>query len=126
MAEVIPAHPRKPCKDCPYRLDAPLGKWHADEFHNVLAAERDVIGKVFACHKHLALPVEHRGMCAGWLLDQKNRRVPSIALRMQLARQPVAAQALDQVHSTVPMFETSEQMCAANLRAIEYMETRRR
>lgn len=76
---------KTPCDNCPYRLDAPRRHWHRSEFEAVLASERDVMGKIFNCHKQADLPPTERGFCAGWLLDQKRRGVPSIALRLELS-----------------------------------------
>ncbi len=75
----------KPCGSCPYRVDSPLGLWHRAEFEKVLAAERDLIGKVFLCHGDAKKPREDARPCAGWLIDQRERRMPSLALRMAVS-----------------------------------------
>lgn len=109
------AHMTTPCQNCPYRIDAPRRLWHRSEFEKVLEAERDEIGKVFNCHKQIGLEPVARGLCAGWLLDQKKRNVPSIALRMILLRDPSAVSALEAVHATgLRMFRTVRAMCRAN------------
>jgi len=106
-----------PCENCPYRKDAPLRLWDAAEFRGVLDAERSQFGKVYACHKQKALPPEERGFCAGWLLDQKRRGLPSIALRLKLSHDKTgeAAAALKAVNSGGhKMFRTVQAMCRAN------------
>ncbi len=81
----------------------------------VLAAEVDPIGTIFACHKHRALPESERGMCAGWLLDQRARNVPSIALRLALSKDLATATALERVTAaSVELFRTVKAMCRAN------------
>lgn len=108
------AHPIRPCANCPYRLDAPRRHWHRSEFEKVLEAEASQFGSTFACHKHVVLPAGRRGVCAGWLLDQRERGLPSIALRLLLISDPLLRRALDKVQAVVPMFKTVESMCRAN------------
>lgn len=108
------AHPIRPCADCPYRQDAPLRHWHRSEFEKVLEAEASQFGSTFACHKHVVLPADRRGVCAGWLLDQQRRGLPSIALRMLLMRDRLLRRALERVQATGPMFKTAAAMCRAN------------
>lgn len=109
------AHMKRPCENCPYRIDAPRKLWHRTEFENVLAAEVSDLGTIFSCHKEVALPPEKRGFCAGWLLDQKKRAVPSIALRLSLMKDADSGPALDAVNGKgLRLFKTVEAMCAAN------------
>ncbi len=112
-------HPTHPCASCPYRLDAPLAHWHAEHFESTQASALDPTnGAIFACHSHIKLPPEERGMCAGWLLDQKTHGLPSLNLRLAFFKDATVAPALGAVHSTVPMFESALEMCSVNLRAI--------
>ena len=108
------AHPIRPCANCPYRLDAPRRHWHREEFEKVLEAESSQFGSTFACHKHVVLPAARRGVCAGWLLDQRRRGLPSIALRLLLIQDGLLRRALDKVAAVVPMFGSAKQMCRAN------------
>lgn len=104
-----------PCENCPYRMDAPRRLWARAEFQDLLAAEQSELGKVYACHKQASLPRNKRGFCAGWLLDQKRRNLPSIALRLALIRDPEAVAALDAVNADgLKMFPTVKAMCRAN------------
>jgi hypothetical protein len=105
----------RPCENCPYRKDAPRRLWHRTEFEKVLMSEVDEFGKIFNCHKQQELPAAERGFCAGWLLDQKKRGVPSIALRMELITAPDAGPAFDKVHAKgLKLFKDVETMCKAN------------
>lgn len=105
----------RPCENCPYRKDAPRRLWHRSEFEGVLAAEQSEFGKVYSCHKQVVLATEERGFCAGWLLDQKKRGLPSIALRLALMHEPNDAAVLKSVNSDgLEMFPTVKAMCRAN------------
>ena len=111
----------RPCENCPYRIDAPRQYWSREEFRAVLDGEEGNVGvrageaaPVWACHKQKDLPTRERGPCAGWLLDQKKRGVPSIKLRLQLAFDPDTREAFERVSSDVAMFESTEAMCRAN------------
>lgn len=110
-----PKHPRSPCKTCPYRKDVAVGTWHRVEFEKCLDSERPGdVGSIFACHKHVHLPTKQRGMCAGWLFDQKRRREPSIMLRLYL-RYDHAAEALERVHDGGhALYASIQEMCRAN------------
>lgn len=109
------AHMTRPCENCPYRMDAPRGHWSREEFQKVLESEADYFGTVFACHKQIDLPRSQRGFCAGWLLNQKQRNIPSIALRMVLIRDESAREALEKVSAAgLRMFRSVAAMCRAN------------
>jgi hypothetical protein len=110
-----PAHMTTPCENCPYRRDALRRLWHRSEFEGLLDAETAPLGRTYACHKQASLSAAERGFCAGWLLDQKRRGLPSIALRLVLLRDPTAVVALDAVNDGGhPMFRTIRAMCRAN------------
>lgn len=109
------AHMTTTCANCPYRKDAPRRHWDAAEFHGVLNAERSQFGKVYACHKQKEIDPKARGFCAGWLLNQKKRNIPSIALRLHLIQDPSAREALEAMtDGGHPMFASVEAMCRAN------------
>jgi hypothetical protein len=108
------AYMKAPCENCPYRKDAPRHYWDAIEFEKVLESERSQIGSIFSCHKQASLPNNQRGFCAGWLLDQRERHVPSIALRVALLA-PDALAAMEAVtDGGHEMFSSVEAMCRAN------------
>lgn len=86
---------RHPCGNCPFRQDAPLAYWHPTMYQmlaDLAKREEDVHAGVFGCHKDRALPPIERGMCVGWLLDQRARDTPSLSLRLALLRGGAAAQ----------------------------------
>lgn len=108
-------HVRKPCPNCPYRKDSPVGLWHKAEFERLLETEQDIIGAAYQCHKQIVLENEERGFCAGWLLDQKKRDLPSNALRIMLIRDADARAAYENVSGDgIELFDSVEEMCRAN------------
>lgn len=108
-------HPMSPCSTCPYRKDAPRGYWSDEEFRDLLAREATPMGTLYACHGFAKKTHADRGLCAGWLLDQKRRNVPSIRLRMLLLSDPAAVRAIEEVtDGGVKLFASVEAMCRAN------------
>ena len=81
------ASPAKPCGTCPYSRLTPVGVWSETEYRDLLASDRDQIGKVYGCH------LADGTVCRGWLADQKRRGLPSIALRLALMSDARAARA---------------------------------
>lgn len=97
-----------PCKSCPYRKDAKLAHWSIEEFQGVLDNERDIIGAVYLCHQ------KNGSACVGWLMNQMERGLPSIALRLSLINHKIDGKYFDSIHCESEMFETVEEMCEAN------------
>lgn len=110
----------KPCAKCPYRKDAPLELWSPEEFKGVLEQDKAVLGNVFACHKHgkKKRSGEPMPLCAGYVLDQIKRDIPSNALRLLLVRSGNPQRSLDRLKAVsangLAMYETIEEMCSAN------------
>lgn len=110
-------HHRSPCGSCPYRRDQPLAVWAFENFVAVETGEASTMGSVFACHGDGLRPPEQRSVCAGFLIDQRERRVPSISLRILMCDDEDLAAAIREVSSPVEMMSAKE-MCDANLEAI--------
>lgn len=110
----------KPCAKCPYRKDAPLELWSPEEFKGVLEQDKAVLGNVFACHKHgKKMRAEKAApLCAGYVLDQVKRDIPSNALRLLLVRSGNPQRSMDRLKAVsangLAMYETIEEMCSAN------------
>ncbi len=104
---------REPCASCHYRTDAPLELWSPAEFEGLLASERDMMGKLYGCHEYNKRRDEAQ-VCIGWLINQRERNVPSIALRMKLMKSPEACACIGEASSPVPLYESVEAMCEAN------------
>ena len=108
---------REPCKTCPYRKDVARRVWHRSEFENLLHADADPFrGDTFLCHLDVKKAPEQQGFCVGWLLDQRERNIPSIRLRVVLLRSKEASEQMAQVHAPegVELYDSIEQMCRAN------------
>lgn len=98
----------KPCGNCPYRTDAPKKLWHKEEFEKLLNTQGDTIGRVYKCHKN------NGSVCVGWLIKQDDDNFPSIALRMELSRNNITREYLDNLSSPAPLFGSIEEMIEAN------------
>jgi len=104
---------REPCSSCPYRKDAPLQLWDRAEFAKLLDHERNPFpGAIYGCHGTGKLP--EKRVCAGWLLNQVNHGLPSIALRIRLMKDPEAALCAEHVTSKTETYESVEAMIEAN------------
>jgi hypothetical protein len=69
---------------------------------------------MFGCHKFRALPEDERRVCIGWLLNQRERDLPSNMFRMKLAQSAEARSCLEEASSDTEMFESIEAMSRAN------------
>lgn len=91
---------KRPCAECPWRMDVPTGKFPATRFRTLAATAYDMATTIFACH------MSKEGgevACAGFVLMQGAH---NLTLRM-------ARQRFD-VSSDVPLFPTYRQMAQAN------------
>jgi hypothetical protein len=74
-----------------------------------------MFGAIFACHGEAKKPPKERDLCAGWLLDQKARNVPSIRLRIALSSDERALSQYERVSGEgLDLFDSVETMCKAN------------
>ena len=105
----------EPCASCPYRTDAKLEFWHPGEFVNLQEQDANEYGgAIFGCHGTRKLP-EGPSVCAGWLLDQKRRNIPSIQLRLCLMVSEEARDCLEEVNDGGhDLYDSIEEMCEAN------------
>jgi hypothetical protein len=99
---------KSPCGNCPYRKDAPRQLWAKEEFEGLLKNESSQFGAVYKCHK------QNGSACIGWLINQRDRNLPSIALRISLMKNNVTPEYLESLKSTKPMFKTVQAMVRAN------------
>lgn len=85
------SHRTEPCANCPFRRTAQLAYWHPAEYVGLALMERDEEnpeGPLFQCHKDRTKPQQERQLCVGWLMDQRRKGLPSIALRVRMTRDP--------------------------------------
>jgi hypothetical protein len=99
---------KTPCKDCPYRKDAPLQLWDKEEFTDLLKKDRDYLGATYGCHK------KDESVCIGWLMNQDKRNIPSIMLRISLSQKKVTREYLDSLYCKSEMYDTIEEMALTN------------
>lgn len=104
-----------PCRSCPYRVDVRREHWHRQEFIDLLAHDQDPIGTVYGCHEGIKLAPVDRSLCIGWLIDQRERNVPSIRLRMLLMTNKDACALLEKAHDGgAKLYPSVQAMCRAN------------
>jgi len=60
---------RRPCENCPWRVDAPRGYWDPQHFVDIWRNCQDDGLNIMLCHKSNALPKEQRPdvPCQGWI-----------------------------------------------------------
>lgn len=94
-------HAVKPCAECPWRRDVPVGKFPPERFEALASTAYDLGGTVFACH------MSKEGgefACAGFILKSSAHN-----MRCRLAGMPFA-----DVNSPYPLFNTYREMAIAN------------
>lgn len=94
-------HAVKPCAECPWRTDVPVGKFPAERFEALASTSYDLAGTVFACHMSKA---GGEFACAGFILQSSTHN-----MACRLARMP-----FDDVSSPYPLFDTYRGMAIAN------------
>ncbi len=104
-ATIAAAHQVKPCADCPWRLDAPIGNFLPERFVNLAHTSYDMNLAQFACHK--SLEGSEIG-CAGFLLAGAAH---NLGTRLGLRAGTVD---LDAVSSDYPLFPSFRAMAIAN------------
>lgn len=104
---------KQPCSDCPYRKDAPIRLWAIEEFVDLLNSEKEMFGKTYGCHKN------NGHTCVGWLMNQDERNLPSISLRLSLSKNNVTREYLDNLKYDVKRYKTIQEMAIANYPALK-------
>ncbi len=98
----------KPCDSCPYLKATSLGYWDRAEFKGLLSEDKSQFGKIYGCHK------KDDTICRGWLINQENRGLPNINLRLSLLRQNISRDYLDTLIFDSTIYSTVEEMSEAN------------
>ena len=60
---------RRPCENCPWRVDAPRDYWDPQHFVDIWQNCQDDGANIMLCHKATALPKADQGKvpCQGWI-----------------------------------------------------------
>lgn len=69
MTETATTKLRRPCSNCPWRVDAPRDYWDPQHFVDIWRNCKDDGMSIMLCHKSSALPNEDRSdvPCQGWI-----------------------------------------------------------
>lgn len=117
----------EPCGNCPFRKDAPRAHWDQTMYLMLLRIDRECEdvgsvmsggGSLFGCHKDKGIPTPEARVCGGWLVNQRERGVPSIQLRVSLSTNPEARAGMEAVsNGGHELFATVLELCEANREA---------
>jgi hypothetical protein len=100
------AHCIRPCPQCPWRLDAPIGAFPAEAFRHSARTAYDMVQTTFACH----MADRDRPLtCAGFLL---RGAMHNLAIRMAQITQGLNLR--DVSTAGVPLYDSYRAMAEAN------------
>lgn len=103
---------RRPCSNCPWRVDAPRGYWDPQHFVDIWQHCKDDGLNIMLCHKAHSLPEEERLKvpCQGWVRVMGFR---AIGVRLLIMRQQITFKELRK-QAGPPLFPTFAAMLRAN------------
>lgn len=105
---------RKPCDNCPWRIDAPRDYWDPQHFHDIANNCRDDGMHVMLCHKANNMPggKNHPDAppCQGWL---RVMGFDAIGVRLLAMRGRVTVAEVED-RSSPELFKSFEAMLKAN------------
>lgn len=96
---------RKPCSNCPWRVDA-VGQFPAEAFRHSASTAYDMAGNEFACHQS---GKEKPATCAGFLLRGARH---NLATRMKASRGRINFDAI--TDDGLELFNSYREMAEAN------------
>lgn len=96
---------KKPCAECPWRTDQPVGRFSAERYRALAATATDMAARVFTCHKSADdVPV----VCAGAVLKMHH----NMTLRLMYSHREIDPNAVsDGGHA---LFDDYRAMAEAN------------
>src|SRR5262249_36385402 len=98
---------RRPCSNCPWRVDAPRRHWDPSHFVEIWHGCQDDGIHVMACHKSTS---QRRLLCQGWV---RVMGFGAIGVRLaMICGEVTASEVADQ--GGPPLFRTFAQMLRAN------------
>lgn len=96
---------KKPCRDCPWRKDAPVGRFPAEAFRLSANTAYDASMHTFTCHM---AGRDNPATCAGFLLRNSENNV-SVRIAASMGRYEPS-----EVSSDVALYESYREMAIAN------------
>lgn len=107
----MPKH-SKPCSDCPWRRDAPVGHWHPDHFEQIWHGCQDDGMEIMLCHKAAKLPeAERKNLpCRGWILVMG---FAAIGVRLLMSIGRITPSELEPTPKCPELYESFEAMVLA-------------
>lgn len=113
MPDALP-YRRKPCPDCPWRKDSPVGQFPPERYEALAATagrrgnEAGLTAPIFACHQS----TQNRDQaCAGWLAQVGGEH---LGIRMAVATGRIPGDALAPGDDWPELFDTYEEMAERN------------
>lgn len=98
-------YPKKPCSECPWRRDVPVGRFDPDRYKSLASTAQDMSCILFSCHKS----VEGKdAVCAGFIL----RTVHNLTLRIAHSRGDIKKDSVSD--GGYSLFDTFRDMAVAN------------
>lgn len=105
---------RKPCENCPWRVDAPRDYWDPQHFHDIANNCRDDGMHTMLCHKANNLPLGAKDPnappCQGWI---RVMGFNAIGVRILSITGKVTPEEVDD-REGLDLFESFEDMLRAN------------
>lgn len=99
-------YPKKPCAECPWRTDVPVGSFSAERYRALAPSAYDMGQMLFACHKSAD---KHPTVCAGFLLRSAAH---NLTLRLAYARHEIVPENVED--GGYPLFADYRCMAVAN------------
>jgi hypothetical protein len=99
-------HCKRPCAECPWKLENKPGKFSRDRYRALVDTAVDMAARVFACHMSTESTTT---ACAGFLLSLDARH--NFSVRMACSG---GALDLHEVSSTVPLHASYYRLARAN------------
>ena len=98
---------RKPCENCPWRVDAPREYWDSQHFRDIWQNCQDDGLHIMQCHKSATAP--ETIVCQGWLRVMKT---DAVGVRIALMRGQATLEEMND--ASTALFTSFEEVMAAN------------
>ena len=99
-------HMKRPCLQCPWRKDSPVGAFPAEAYRHSARTAYDMASETFACHM---AGVENPKTCAGFLLQGSRH---NMTVRLLAFQQEIDFGSLND--GGIELYENYKEMAVAN------------